>query len=101
MAFLILLESTKRSGSAYQPMPRTIDWDIRLIKSSHPPFLAQLLFALLTQPAHFAPSFSSGFKVVMGISKSSAAREDVYKREMFDFVVEAGGVEMSGRALPD
>lgn len=56
----------------------------------HPPFLAQLLFALLTQPRNFAPSLFSGLRTVTGISSSSLASGEPYSNAILALVVDAG-----------
>lgn len=69
------------------------------MNNNQPPFLAQLLLALLTQPLHLAPSIS-GLRVVSGTSSSSLAREGVYRRDILDFEVEPAGVDISGKFEP-
>lgn len=74
--------------------------DERFMKKSQPPRLAQLVFALLTQPLTVAPSFSTGFSTVRGTSSSSAASEEVYRSAILALAVEPVGVEISGSAVP-
>lgn len=68
------------------------------MNKSQPPFRAQLLLALLTQPWQLAPSLVG--KCVSGTSNSSAARDGVYKRPMLARHVESAFVDTSGNALP-